>query len=337
MELNELSVETDSSEDALKAAASCLHGYLQIHGNAGRPYDLMSYMASETLRRIDLNKVPKFKNLDLQHAVMGKIGEDSSAWLSPIWKKLSTEILPSIQDSLEGFARSKGYDFYPWVGKTDSAGGSGNLALYFVTARRVSSENLYPAESSQRADIHYLPAVKITPSWWAGWLFNTDYSAFGWRRWLYVWTPLVGLLILSLLGVLLWVLLSREKTPLSSQDVISLMFVFGILMYCRHVIRQFTILMDDRIALAPDHLVGFGEFGVCVELHKEDFKDKSSPRILRLVKYMAECPICGAEVLLDKGEPDFPRRMIGRCQESPREHTFSFDRITKTGMKLRNG
>lgn len=87
--------------------------------------------------------------------------------------------------------------------------------------------------------------------------------------------------------------------------------------------------------LAPDHLVSIGEFGVCVELHKENFKDKSSPRILRLVKYLAECPICGAEVLIDKGGPDFPRRLIGRCQESPREHIFSFDRITKTGNKLR--
>jgi hypothetical protein len=185
------------------------------------------------------------------------------------------------------------------------------------------------------ADIYYLPAVKITPSWWARWLFNKDYSALGWRKWLYVWIPLLWMLIVLLLGVLLWVLLSQDKAPLSPQDVISLSFAFGALMYCRHVFRKFSILLDDRITLAADHLVGLGEYGVCVELHKEDFKDKSSPRVLRLAKYMAEFPICGAEVLLDKGEPDFPRRMIGRCQENPREHIFSFDRITKTGMKLR--
>ena len=53
------------------------------------------------------------------------------------------------------------------------------------------------------------------------------------------------------------------------------------------------------------------------------------------MKYLGECPICGAEVLLDKGEPDFPRRLVGRCQESPREHIFSFDRVTKAGMKLK--
>lgn len=53
------------------------------------------------------------------------------------------------------------------------------------------------------------------------------------------------------------------------------------------------------------------------------------------IKYASQCPVCEAEVLLDKGEPDFPRRIVGRCQESPREHVYSFDRVTKTGMRLR--
>lgn len=335
MEIKGLDLEENASENALKVAASCLQEYLKLHGGTERPYKVLSFLATATLNRIEQGKPTKFINMDLQIGIKGGIDKDSSAWLSPIWKKLSTETLPSIQDSMEGFARAKGYDFYPWVGKTESSGGSGNTAQYFLTAIKVTSENQPGDEPLQHADICYLPAVKITPSLWARWLFSRDYSAHGWRKWLYVWGSLAWLLALLLLFGLMWILLSQGKTPLSTQDVMLISLAIGIVMYCRHVFHQLSILFDDRIMLAPDNLIGFGESNVCIEIAKENFKNKSSPRVLRLVKYMAECPVCGAEVLLDKGEPDFPRRIIGRCQESPREHIFSFDRVTKTGMKLR--
>ena len=38
---------------------------------------------------------------------------------------------------------------------------------------------------------------------------------------------------------------------------------------------------------------------------------------------------------LKDGEPDYPRRLVGRCHESPREHVFSFDRVTRRGCVLR--
>lgn len=336
MSINEINVDVNIGRDALKGAASCLQEYLRLHGGSGRHYRVLAFMASETIKRIEQNKPTEFSNLDLQEAVFGKIGDDASAWLSPIWKKITIELLPSIQESLEGFAIAKGHTVYPWVGKTESAGGSGNVALYYLIAREVASEERMHGELLPTADIHYLPAVKIIPSWWAKWLFDQNYSAYGWKKLLYVLAPMIWVMAIILFAVLLWFILGRGKLPLTSQDVTLLSAGIGSLLYCRHVFRRLWAFMEDRIMLAPDHLVGISEFGVCIELHKEDFKDKSSPRILRLVKYLAECPICGAEVLIDKGEPDFPRRLIGRCQENPREHIFSFDRITKTGNKLRN-
>lgn len=335
MPINEINIDVSARGDALKGAASCLQEYLKLHEGSGRHYRVLAFMASETIKRIEQSKPTEFNNLDLQEAVLGRIGDDASAWLSPIWKKITTGLLPSIQDSLEGFAIAKDYTVYPWVGKTESAGGSGNVALYFLTAREVTSEERVYGELLPTADIHYLPAVKITPSWWAKWLFDQNYSANGWRKLLYILTPMIWVIAIILFADILWILLSRIKPPLTPQDVILLLTVIGALFYCRYVFRRLWAFMEDRIMLAPNHLVSIGEFGVCVELHKENFKDKSSPRILRLVKYLAECPICGAEVLIDKGEPDFPRRLIGRCQESPMEHIFSFDRITKTGNKLR--
>ena len=57
---------------------------------------------------------------------------------------------------------------------------------------------------------------------------------------------------------------------------------------------------------------------------------------IQLTKYVGVCPICNSRVELAKGDPDYPRRIIGRCNESPTEHIYSFDRITKLGYGLRN-
>ena len=89
-------------------------------------------------------------------------------------------------------------------------------------------------------------------------------------------------------------------------------------------------LFDDRIVLAHDLLVNFKEKPAQFELLKDD-----ELRLIRLVRYSASCPICGATVYLEDGAPDHPRRLVGRCHESPREHVFSFDRVTRRGSVLK--
>lgn len=335
--MNTKNMPSDNSveNEPLKSAALCLQTFLQTHGSTGRPYEVLSFLASATLRCLEEGKEPKFKNMAFQDAIMGSISNDPSAWMSRIWKSLTENVLPSIEDTLEAFARNKVYEYYPWVGKTESAGGAGNQTYYYLTARKVSNSPQNFQQSLDNADIHYLPAMQIVPSWWARFFFGKDYSASGWRKTFYIWLPLVSIFLVGALGTILWIILSRLKTPLSASDLALFVFLGGVLFYCRHVINRFLRLVEDRIMLAPDSLVGFREFGVCIELFKEDIKDKSKPRILRMVKYVAECPLCGAEVLLDKGEPDFPRRIVGRCQESPQEHVYSFDRASKTGINLR--
>ncbi|MBL8483485.1 MAG: hypothetical protein JNJ60_14905 [Rhodocyclaceae bacterium] len=89
--------------------------------------------------------------------------------------------------------------------------------------------------------------------------------------------------------------------------------------------------------MANDSPFAIEEPGVCLELATPSTPANGArpPRVLRLVKYAALCPIGSAQLLLDKGEPDFPRRIVGRCTESPREHVFSFDRATHSGDRLR--
>jgi len=100
-------------------------------------------------------------------------------------------------------------------------------------------------------------------------------------------------------------------------------------------LQQFTRLIDNRIIMASDAMLGLREFGVCLELFKPNARKVGAPKKARMIKCAARCPVCAAQVLLDVGEPDFPRRIVGRCQESPREHVFSFDRVTRSGYRLR--
>ncbi len=50
--------------------------------------------------------------------------------------------------------------------------------------------------------------------------------------------------------------------------------------------------------------------------------------------YSAKCSICDGRVEVQGGGLQFPFRLVGRCIESPREHVFSFDHVTRTGRPL---
>jgi hypothetical protein len=131
------------------------------------------------------------------------------------------------------------------------------------------------------------------------------------------------------------VVLGQSIAPLSARDLTLTIFLALTAWYAARVAKRFERLVDDRLIMASDSMVGFREFGICLELFKAEKTSSGGGKHLRMVKFAAQCPMCAAQVLLDPGEPDFPRRIVGRCQESPREHVFSFDRATRTGYRLR--
>jgi hypothetical protein len=79
----------------------------------------------------------------------------------------------------------------------------------------------------------------------------------------------------------------------------------------------------------------------CIATDKTNLKTGNPIRRIQLVSYWATCPICKEElqrnvrIELKKGGKEFPNRLIGCCSESPTEHIYSFDRITRIGKPLR--
>lgn len=93
-------------------------------------------------------------------------------------------------------------------------------------------------------------------------------------------------------------------------------------------IRPWLEVTKDRIQMASDLWLKLGDPAQIEICRIEKIAE------WRLVRYTAVCPVCASCVFVEKGEPEFRRRLVGRCSESPREHVFSFDRITRRGGAL---
>ena len=93
-----------------------------------------------------------------------------------------------------------------------------------------------------------------------------------------------------LIGCLfLWYILSRNKSPVTSQDVMLIIFAFGTLYCCRQVLLKWLHLIEDRIIMAPDNLISFGEFNVSLELNRVQIEGKKKRvKFLRLIKYVSQ-------------------------------------------------
>lgn len=337
-DLDEMVVDREHRH--LMDAAECLSDFLSVHGRSSRPFQVLRFLADETLKRLAEGKESHINNVAIQEAVHGKVS-DPSKWLSPIWGEITKTVLPERQEGLIKFARDRGMSCYPSVVKLESGGGAGNQTLYRLEARALPPAE--PGINTERVSIgaespliiSYIPELCPKPAWGARWLFEREFSFSGWRKGVFFAIPLVWLLAILVLGLLAWFLLSVDRTPVSPHHLMMMLGVAAVTYYGFRVLKGFEQFLDDRIVLAPVYFVALKENGICIERFRPPNSATDAPQSVRLVRYAAQCPICRAQVLLEAGEPDFPRRLVGRCQESPREHVFSFDRVTQQGINLR--
>jgi hypothetical protein len=147
---------------------------------------------------------------------------------------------------------------------------------------------------------------------------------------MFLW--IAGIFILSLIFAYLAFLSFMAPKPITTQIISTIIAMIGIPLWAWfYVIGSRFRLFDDRIKPVSDLMLGLNQKDAQMDVYREsDFS------VIHIVRYSAVCSICGADVYLDDGSPDFPRRMVGRYAESPREHVFSFDRVTRKGAVLRS-
>lgn len=153
-----------------------------------------------------------------------------------------------------------------------------------------------------------------------------------WRGWMLLGFLLAVIAVASVLWFAAWLSLTQSQQLPNSRLLLILFSLVGIPYAAwRHGIFPWVRAFDDRIAPVPEWLTSLGE----KRRAQLEVFDEGKTRIVSVVRYTGNCPQCEATVYLDDGDPDFPRRMIGRCSDSPREHIYSFDRVTGSGYPLR--
>jgi len=292
---------------------------------------ILTYLATQTTQSIKEGKgVPRISTKAIHLDIGGNPKQQPSAWLSPIWNEIEERHYPEIEPTLIEECRRAGLTIYPKLEKDH-----GKPAYYRIEITPVpasSDEQVGVEEELPKQSIRYKRDLSLKLSWPGKLFFSTGLRWTPFKRYSYVTWQLVFLLTFAAFDLLLWVLLWYSKPPLSGQELVVISMAIGMPIGAYWHFRDIFRLFDDRILIAPDWMLAIKEFGATVEINRSKNLDEDSTILVQ--RYTSICPVCGWMIKLDRGEPDFPRRIVGRCEEHPREHVFSFDRMTKWGKAL---
>lgn len=317
------------------AVAHCLRDYVSEHDDGSKSFRLLAALASETLDTLGKNAQQGIGTKDIYLTAQSDTDTDKATrWVSEAWNgwlRKRDERLSGLQD----FAANRGLDFYPWPEKKgDGKGGAGRTTLYSIEALPLTMQQAKTLATPE-ADIHYIRETTPKPAWWARWFFAKEINLTGWRRLLFVTPALLSLFAALIVFLSVWISLVHQEY-LPANRILTSILTAGIFMFIAwRLVAGVGRLGDKRIIMAPDILINFREYGVQLELTRIDSTPGAASR-LGLVRYAAMCPICGARVQVESGGREFHGRLVGRCQESPDEHVFSFDRVTRSGENLRS-
>lgn len=295
---------------------------------------VMAYLASQTAHSATQGKgAPRVPTKAIHLDLGGNPKLEPSAWLSSIWKDIESRHYPEIEARVIDLCRQAGLQVYPVLEKDN-----GKPAFY-----RLGAKALPPSECAVTADddvlppntIRYKPDLSLRLSWLGKLFFNQGLKWTPFKRYSYLSWLLLFLISVVAFDFLLWLILWYRKEPVTGQDLLVIAMAIGLPWGAYGHFSGIFRLFEDRIVIAPEWTLAWKEFGATVEINRS--KDADAPSTIHVHRYSANCPICGWMVKLDRGEPDFPRRIVGRCEEHPREHVFSFDRSSKRGVLLQSG
>lgn len=212
-------------------------------------------------------------------------------------------------------------------------GGRGNTNQYWLALEEKNTEQASGKQPPLDLDIHYRQTAKgeVKPFFWLRWIFREGELRNRSPKGIFF---LSTLFLLSVAWILLFAVgvldayLSNEPLTLGNLTrlavcVLSYYFVW------RLVYHPWWQLIDHRVVLAPNGTAAITEDPCQLEMYRH-----GTEKWIRLVRFTADCPLCGGGIELARGKPDQRQPLVGRCQESPHSHVFSFDRALQIGTYI---
>jgi hypothetical protein len=239
----------------------------------------------------------------------------------------------TIEDGLE----SEGIALRPSL-ECRTGGGTGNKNRYGFVFDQPATTPAGPAPVEP--DLLQVPQVRYRPQDISGtrllpWLATRGFFLGGWGGRLFVGT---GTLLLTLLILWLGFLYLAATAASAAVAILQLALSAGISLGIGYALLGWLArLINNRVARAPLYLQPWsGHDDYLLELQR---LPGASRNTLYLVRYAADCPLCGVDgrdqIQVAPGRLEFFGRLVGRCHRAPNAHVFSFDHITKRGRFLR--
>lgn len=253
------------------------------------------------------------------------------------WKKL--EVL--WKSKAEGISQSfldEGFTKYPNIFRSEG-GGTGRPTKYKI--EWIDFNDINVTNISKDED-QYNPPLELTvryicedikdPNLLAK-IFARGYMLKGWRKRVYL-AALLGPVFLALTFSLLIALNIIFSSSTVTNNVGAGKSVASSLIILASVFITLTPLFQlkaKRVMLAPWWMQSVEEERLLELRMPPRYETKN----IKAVSYSAVCPICEGKVFAKSGGLEFWGRIIGRCNDSPIEHIFSFDHVSRRGVYLR--
>jgi hypothetical protein len=246
------------------------------------------------------------------------------------WNNLVQKLWPQKEEGIIQRCQDAGLDARPSLVRS-TGGGTGNPTRYRMEALPLAeSAPQYPESAVRLQDgcLRYI-CEDIENAGWIAKLFASGFRVIGWRRWVLVALYIVFTLVTVFAIVLTFAVL---QMPPPARDLSGWFFTLLIFFLAAWTtMGPLSNLPERRVAMAPWWIQLFDDDRVIEWRAPPKYESKE----IKAVRYTSVCPICGGKVVIRGGGFEYWGRLIGRCSESPREHVYSFDHVTRQGRSLR--
>lgn len=215
-------------------------------------------------------------------------------------------------------------------------GGRGKISAYRLQLKATGTEDVESEEEQLPAGaqpIRYSRSQpgEVTPSLLARPFLKKELKNRSWGGFIFLFgIVLCGALLCASVPLLFLLSMVYGSAAIELKQLLTLAFISGVFwIVWKYVDEPFIRLVDDRVVKAPAWVVGLTEDPCELEMHRQD-----DAQWTRLVRFSAECPLCGGIVELRPGKPEHRFPLVGRCGNSPYAHVYSFDRMLLKGSYI---
>lgn len=285
-----------------------------------------------------------FTSWDLVEAISkirGRLWSDQGdkARMSDDIRQQWNKLLTTWDTKSEGVAQQLSDTHFPRTPRPvkTEGGGTGNPTLHRIEwvvseVLHVAHDSLFPvpAKNGNAATVRYVCEDIEEANPFAR-IFSRGFQLKGWRRQVYIAVLGGPLLLLWLLFVQVVFGVTLSYT-VGAKSILTSLLSLGIVYWAVSAsVGRLYQLGSNNIVIAPWWMQSVDDDRLLERRFPPRYPDKT----IKAVRYVAPCPLCGGKVSATSGRLEFWGRIVGRCEEAPVEHVFSFDHVTRNGKHLR--